>query len=89
MGLPVLIAGLAAHRLPRRLQWVLAATLVLLALLQVPPVLLWFLFHDRVISDGPTGPVGNALWAVPHLALAVGALAMAWLIWYRSIKAQP
>ena len=86
-GLLVAVAGMAAHHLPGRIRWVLVVTLGFLALLQVPPVLLWFLFHGQVISDGPTGPMGNALWAVPHLAVAAGALATAGLLLHRTSKA--
>ncbi|MEW6173728.1 MAG: hypothetical protein AB1510_11815 [Bacillota bacterium] len=41
------------------------------ALLQLPAILAWLLFHGRVISDGPVGPVGHWLWSVPHIFLGV------------------
>ncbi|KKM09421.1 hypothetical protein SY88_18895 [Clostridiales bacterium PH28_bin88] len=45
----------------------------LMFLMQLPPILLWFLYHGQVISDGPVGPVGNWLWSLPHITLAVAS----------------
>jgi len=43
----------------------------ILSLLQVPPILLWFLFHGSGISDGTPPSSFVALWgyATPHIIL--------------------
>lgn len=47
------------------------------AALQVPPALLWVLFHGQPISDGspPGGLVAHWAFALPHIAVAALALA--------------
>jgi len=41
----------------------------LLAMIQLPPIMLWALFDNQVVADGPSGPIGSWKWALPHLAL--------------------
>lgn len=50
-----------------------------LALLQIPPAILWFLFHNSGISDGspPSAFVAHWAYAIPHIlvgALCLGAV---------------
>jgi hypothetical protein len=58
------------------LRGILAPSYILLALLQVPPIFLWFTFHGMGISDGtPPSPfVAHWGYAIPHLALLIDSL---------------
>ena len=57
----------------------LAAGYTALALLQVPPIFLWFVFHGTGISDGtpPSEFVAHWGYALAHLALLMVCLAAA------------
>ena len=59
----------------------------LLALLQVPPAILWFAFHGTGISDGspPSAFVAHWGFALPHLALLAVCLAVV----YGRLRAHP
>ena len=50
----------------------------IVALLQVPPVLLWFAFHGSGISDGtpPSTFVAHWAYSIPHLALLAASAVM-------------
>jgi hypothetical protein len=50
----------------------------IVALLQVPPILLWFAFHGSGISDGtpPSTFVAHWAYSIPHLAVLVASAAM-------------
>lgn len=55
-----------------------------LALLQVPPVVLWFAFHGSGISDGtpPSTFVAHWGYSVPHLVLLVASLMVVYhVVW--------
>lgn len=56
------------------------------ALLQVPPVLLWFAFHGSGMSDGtpPSTFVAHWAYSIPHLAVLTASVAMV-----RNLLAQP
>ena len=55
----------------RMARTILALGYVVLALLQVLPTLLWFLFHGSGISDGtpPSAFVAHWAYSMPHFAL--------------------
>jgi hypothetical protein len=50
----------------------------ILALLQIPPVLLWVAFHGTGISDGtpPSTFVAHWAYSIPHLAVLAASVAM-------------
>ena len=50
----------------------------MVALLQIPPILLWFAFHGSGISDGtpPSTFVAHWAYSIPHLALLAASAAM-------------
>ena len=52
---------------------------VIVALLQVPPILLWLAFHGSGISDGtpPSTFVAHWAYSIPHLALLAASAAIA------------
>jgi hypothetical protein len=54
----------------------LAFGYIILALLQVPPIVLWFAFHSSGISDGtpPSAFVAHWGYSVPHLVLLGASL---------------
>ena len=58
---------------------------VIVALLQVPPTLLWFAFHGTGISDGtpPSAFVAHWAYSLPHLALLVTSGAILYGLWAR------
>ena len=58
----------------------------IVALLQVPPILLWFAFHGSGISDGTPPSTFVAHWAfsLPHLALLAASAAMVCTLLVRS-----
>ena len=65
----------------------LAFGYVILALLQVPPVVLWFAFHGSGISDGtpPSAFVAHWGYSVPHLVLLGTSL----MVIYDLVRAVP
>lgn len=65
----------------------LAFGYVILALLQVPPVVLWFAFHGSGISDGtpPSTFVAHWGYSVPHLVLLGASL----MVVYNVVRATP
>lgn len=54
-------------------KFILSIDLVVIVLLQLPPVFLWFLFNGTTVSDGPGGPPGHWFWSVPHIIIAFAA----------------
>lgn len=79
-GLALLALSLAlaqARRCAAKAVLGLAAGVV--ALMQLPPIVCWFVFHGTGISDGspPSAFVAHWAYAIPHVALfAVCALAV-------------
>ena len=72
MGVALLFSAIGLGRSKKRLAKVaLAFGYIVLALLQVPPVVLWFAFHGTGISDGapPSTFVAHWAYSVPHLVL--------------------
>jgi len=65
----------------------LAGGILLVALLQVPPILLWFAFHGTGISDGspPSTFVAHWGYAIPHVVLLVACVAG----FYRLVQGGP
>lgn len=59
---------------PRWQMWTTAIVLLGVTLMQLPPMILWVAFHNQVVADGPVGPVGNVLGALPHFVVVVAAL---------------
>jgi len=53
------------------------------ALFQLPPILLWFVFHGSGISDGtpPSAFVAHWAYAIPHLAVLATSLAILYSLW--------
>ena len=76
-GAVLLFLPLGLGRSTKRLAKVAVAfSHVLLALLQVPPVVLWFAFHGSGISDGtpPSTFVAHWGYSIPHLVLLGASL---------------
>jgi len=82
IGLDSLLLALACivrgSRITAGVAAVLAALAAAVAMLQVPPAILWVLFHGQPITDGspPGGFVGHWALSLPHVALAALALAV-------------
>jgi hypothetical protein len=77
MGVVLLFLAIGLGRSKVRLAKVaLAFGYLTVALLQVPPVVLWFAFHGSGISDGtpPSTFVAHWGYSVPHLVLLVASL---------------
>ena len=74
-GRVALLVGLltALSALSKRTGWVISTLLVVIVLLQIPPVALWFIFNGTIVGElgTPNAPVGHWAWAVPHILLAV------------------
>jgi hypothetical protein len=75
VALLFLAAGLGCSK-KRLAEVALAFGYLSLALLQVPPVALWFTFHGSGISDGtpPSTCVAHWGYSVPHVVLLVASL---------------
>jgi hypothetical protein len=77
IGVVLLFLAVGLGRSKERLAKVaLASGYIILALLQVPPVVLWFAFHGSGISDGtpPSTFVAHWGYSVPHLVLLGASL---------------
>jgi len=71
-GLGLVVLSVIARRLRLDvLRVVLVPLLSVMALIQVPPAILWILFHGSGISDGspPTSFVAHWSISLPHLAI--------------------
>ena len=76
-GIFLTLLAVVIGRSPKRLfRGILALGYLFLALLQVPPIFLWFAFHGTGISDGsPPSPfVAHWIYAIPHLAILIVSL---------------
>ena len=64
---------------------VLALGYLAVAMLQILPIILWFEFHGRGISDGtpPSAFGANWVFSIPHLALFAVSIAVLFLIFRR------
>lgn len=62
---------------------ILTAGYLILGLMQVPPVILWFVFHGTGISDytPQSGFVAHWAYAIPHMVLAVCSFGTASALW--------
>lgn len=81
LGVSLLLLVAALGRCPARAaRALLAAGFALAVLLQVPPIVLWPLFHGTGISDGspPSAFVAHWAYALPHLALLALSLGISW-----------
>jgi hypothetical protein len=60
------------------------------ALLQLPPILLWFAFHGSGISDGtpPSAFVAHWAYAIPHLAVLAASVVILGDLWTRPVLRQ-
>jgi len=79
LGLAVVPLTVGAWRSHSRIiQGVAGLGWGIVALLQVPPVLLWFAFHGSGISDGtpPSTFVAHWAYSIPHLALLAASAVM-------------
>lgn len=68
----ILFSLTAGHKRARMIiKLILGLGYLILSLLQVPPILLWFLFHGSGISDGtpPSSFVAHWGYAIPHIIL--------------------
>jgi len=77
IGMILLFLAIGLGRSTKRLAKVAVAFgHVLLALIQVPPVVLWFAFHGSGISDGtpPSTFVAHWGYSIPHLVLLGASL---------------
>jgi len=77
--LGLVLALLSAMAVPGNkasVRWLLLSGYTAAAVLQVIPILLWFLFHGSGISDGTPPSVFVAHWgyAIPHLVLLITSL---------------
>ncbi len=50
---------------------ILGVGYALVALLQVPPIILWFVFHGSGIADGPSPFAAHWGYTIPHLTLLI------------------
>ncbi len=87
-GLGLLLLLLAIFLGERPAVWakiILAFGYFGLALLQLLPIILWFEFHGRGISDGTPSSWFTAHWlfALPHLLLLGGSLGLIFLLFSR------
>ena len=79
LGLAVVPLTVGAWRSNSRIiQGIVGLGWGILALLQVPPILLWFAFHGSGISDGtpPSAFVAHWAYSIPHLAVLAASVAM-------------
>jgi hypothetical protein len=85
MGMVLLFLAVGLGRSKKRLAKVaLACGYIILALLQVPPVVLWFAFHGSGISDGtpPSAFVAHWGYSIPHLVLLGASLMVVYhVVW--------
>ena len=74
------------HSKSRAVKGLLGLGWGIVALLQLPPILLWPAFHGSGISDGtpPSAFVAHWAYAIPHVAVLAASAAMMW-----SFLAQP
>lgn len=79
-GLGIALLTLVGRRLSGAarlvVRTVLALSLTAMALLQIPPALLWILFHNQGISDGSPPSAFVAHWAYSLLHIAATALSL-------------
>ncbi|MBO8167618.1 MAG: hypothetical protein H0Z35_00375 [Thermoanaerobacteraceae bacterium] len=68
---------------------ILSVDLGVMVLLQIPPVLLWFIFNEQVIGEPttPSAPMGHWLWSVPHIALAIVSFYSLYLLFFNKTTA--
>jgi len=55
-------------------------SLGLIAVMQIPPTVLWFAFDGQGVGEHGATPVGHWAWAVPHIVLALLALYTGYLV---------
>ena len=81
---PLTVGACRSHS--RIIQGVAGLGWGIVALLQVPPILLWFAFHGSGISDGtpPSTFVAHWAYSIPHLALLAVSAAMVFTLLPRS-----
>lgn len=66
--------GLHRQRYPRLYKALIYTDLAVISLMQALPVCLWLIFNGEVVGEyNSGGPVGNWIWSLPHLILAVVA----------------
>lgn len=68
---------------------ILGSMLLIAALIQIPPILLWFIFHGYGISDGtpPSSFVAHWGFSIPHILVLLDALWCLFLI-YKPAKSE-
>jgi hypothetical protein len=81
-GLLALIVGVPKFRFPSLLIPEVIGFGVLAAS-QLLPIVMWFSFHGRPISDGipPSSFQAHWAWAIPHILLLLAAAACAVTVW--------
>lgn len=73
----LLLTGTLIDRTGKAARFILSATSLFIAALQILPILLWWQFHDRGIAHGggisdgtpPSSFVAHWAFSVPHIAL--------------------
>lgn len=55
-------------------------SLGLIAVMQIPPIVLWLVFDGQGVGEHGATPVGHWAWAIPHLILALLALYSGYLV---------
>ena len=72
-GRTALVAGTIAvlSSLLGRAGWILGCILLaVIALLQIPPMILWVVFDGTIVGEPKSGaPIGHWYWAIPHILL--------------------
>ena len=77
LGIIVLYLRMTGHNTSLCLFYVI---LGLITLLQVPPVVLWFVFNGQGVGEYGATPVGHWAWSTPHIILALLALYLSYLL---------
>lgn len=77
LGIIVLYLRMTGHKTSLCLLYV---SLGLITLLQIPPVVLWFVFDGQGVGEYGATPVGHWAWSTPHIILALLALYLSYIL---------
>ena len=78
LGIIVVYLRMTGHK--NTSQFLLYVSLGLITLLQIPPIVLWFVFDGQGVGEYGATPVGHWAWSTPHIILALLALYLSYIL---------
>ena len=84
LGVALILVSVALGRKSTRFaKVILGVGYFILALLQVPPILLWFAFHGSGIAGGPSSFVAHWGYSIPHIMLLTVSIIILYRLRYK------